>query len=325
METYHLFVVTPYNEESKKVWSDALVPAVNRINELKDYTIEPTRADFELKGLQFKHHLDDHLHDADMCLCDITDTNPNVMYEIGYAHAINKETIIITGDDESIPIDVSDQYVYTYENTNLGKLSLYLETAIDKAVLSVIDKRSSAKHKYEVSCFRDRSASDLGKAFVKAEERIDILETNVKTVISTYKNEIKQALKEHTQLHVRILTLDPDSSFVNNRAEQLGVPTGNYREELHEAIRYFLDEFSSFGERVTLRIYDDFPTQITFIADDLVYSCSIARATRSRKLCTFKLHEYDPGVERSFLFHFEAVWGFGRVYVPVKSSNIEAT
>src|SRR6185436_8301081 len=110
---------------------------------------------------------------------------------------------------------------------------------------------------------------------------------------------LSKAIDRSSTLSVRVLTLNPDSSFVNNRAAQLGVPIGQYREELHESIRRLLSSLEKYGERITLRIYDDFPTQITFMVDDAIYSCSIARAHRSRKLCTFKLHAYDPGAERT--------------------------
>lgn len=322
MDLINLFVITPFTKTAGSVWSKALVPAVERVNSLQRYTVNPTRADFQLKGLEFRQHLHEHLNDSHICVCDITDSNPNVMYEIGYAHARGKKTIIIRQPHQEIPVDLSDKFVQTYEEEKLPKLSLFLENAIVKGIEAIVTKRASTKPAYDVRCFKDREASNLGKAIASAKDHIEILETNVSTVVDAYIKELNRALKRSNRLTVRVLTLDPDSSFVNNRADQLGVPVGQYREELHDAIRRLLIELEPFGDRITLRIYDDFPTQITFMADDEIFSCSIARSNRSRKLCTFNLHSYDPGAERTYLFHFEAVWGFGEVYVPLGKGEV---
>jgi hypothetical protein len=316
MQHFNLFVVTPFSEDSKKVWSEALLPAVLRVNELKSYDIKAIRADFELKGLEFSEHLHKHLRECTICLCDITGANPNVMYEIGFARAIGKKTMMIRQSKQEIPVDISDKFVYTYHMDRLANLSQWLETAIVKAIDAVQAKRTSAKPAYEIICFKDRKSADLGAAIDKAEETIAILETNVSTVADTYLPALRTALDQSEDLTVRVLTLDPDSSFVNNRAIQLGVPVGQYRVELHDSIQRLMTELKPYGRRFTLRIYDDFPTQITFLVDDAIYSCSISRGNRSRKLCTFKIHTYDPGAERTFQFHFEAVWAFGEVYVP---------
>jgi len=312
---YKLFMITPYSCVQCDVWTEALLPAVNRINKLKNYTINPTRADFKLLGLEFEENLHKHLNETDLCLCDITGLNPNVMYEIGYARAIKKKTIIIREGEQDIPVDIQDKYVYSYDTQEMNKLSLYLESAINKGIDVVRTRQTNQQLSYEVICFKDRDSSDLGNKISEAMNQIAILETNVSTVLKTYLEQLKKALNKNKGLSIRILTLDPDSSFVNNRAAQLGVPVGQYREELHDSIRSLLTALQEYGDRINLKIYNDFPTQITFMVDDAIYSCSIARSNRSRKLCTFKLHQFNTGAERTFQFHFEAVWGFGEAYV----------
>lgn len=60
------------------------------------------------------------LEQADFIIVDISRHNPNVMYELGYAHALRKPTIIIADKDEitKIPIDVSGHYVLVYDRNN---------------------------------------------------------------------------------------------------------------------------------------------------------------------------------------------------------------
>lgn len=43
---------------------------------------------------------------ADLIVADMTDRNPNVFYEVGYAHALAKPTILLTREAEDIPFDL---------------------------------------------------------------------------------------------------------------------------------------------------------------------------------------------------------------------------
>jgi hypothetical protein len=43
---------------------------------------------------------------ADLVIADMTDRNPNVFYEVGYAHALGKLTILLTQKADDIPFDL---------------------------------------------------------------------------------------------------------------------------------------------------------------------------------------------------------------------------
>jgi len=73
-------------------------------------------------------------------IAEITPANPNVYYEIGYAHALNKPTILIAERATELPFDVSPFRVLFYENTIAGKkrieegLRRHLEAILGKVV-----------------------------------------------------------------------------------------------------------------------------------------------------------------------------------------------
>lgn len=55
-------------------------------------------------------------------IADITPNNPNVFYEVGYAHGIGKNTILLSDRKrEQLPFDVSGFRTLFYENTIAGK------------------------------------------------------------------------------------------------------------------------------------------------------------------------------------------------------------
>src|SRR5881227_359257 len=60
---------------------------------------------------------------ADLIIADMTGRNANVFYEVGYAHALNKPTILLTQDSEDIPFDLI-QYthiIYSKKISNIRK------------------------------------------------------------------------------------------------------------------------------------------------------------------------------------------------------------
>jgi hypothetical protein len=54
-------------------------------------------------------------------IAEITPPNPNVFYEVGYAHAVNKPTILLAVKGTPLPFDVAGFRILFYENSIGGK------------------------------------------------------------------------------------------------------------------------------------------------------------------------------------------------------------
>jgi hypothetical protein len=63
-------------------------------------------------------------------VCDCTGRNPNVFYEIGIAHTLGREVILITQNAADIPFDLRHLRYVAYLNNAEGRenLSTTLET-----------------------------------------------------------------------------------------------------------------------------------------------------------------------------------------------------
>jgi hypothetical protein len=59
--------------------------------------------------------------DSKLIIAEITPANPNVYFEVGYAHAWNKPTILLARKDTPLPFDVSPFRVLFYEDSIAGK------------------------------------------------------------------------------------------------------------------------------------------------------------------------------------------------------------
>ena len=57
---------------------------------------------------------------ADLIVADVTGKNPNVFYEVGYAHALGKKTILMTQDTDDIPFDLKHYPHIVYSGMPLG-------------------------------------------------------------------------------------------------------------------------------------------------------------------------------------------------------------
>ena len=61
------------------------------------------------------------IEQAEIVVAEITPTNPNVFYELGYAHALGKPTILLAQRGAELPFDIRSFRVVFYNDTIGGK------------------------------------------------------------------------------------------------------------------------------------------------------------------------------------------------------------
>jgi len=99
----------PFAKEFDSVYRDAIVPALHQA----DCTY--TRADEVVQFGIISTQIFTHLAKARFCIADISRKNPNVMYELGIAHTLKKDTVILTCDSfNDTPFDVSHYRIFRY-------------------------------------------------------------------------------------------------------------------------------------------------------------------------------------------------------------------
>jgi hypothetical protein len=117
-EGLRAFVIMPFREPFDSLYSDVIQPVAERSH---DVVVE--RAD-EIKGPGVI--LDDiqrKIERSDLVVAEISESNPNVFYELGYAHALRKPTILLVRRDysDNLPFDVRGFRVIMYHDTIAGK------------------------------------------------------------------------------------------------------------------------------------------------------------------------------------------------------------
>jgi len=68
--------------------------------------------------------IDEAIRRADLVVVDVTSANPNIMYKLGYVHALRKPTIIISEASSlrGIPSDLASFQLLTYDKNDLEPL-----------------------------------------------------------------------------------------------------------------------------------------------------------------------------------------------------------
>ncbi len=64
------------------------------------------------------------LEQAEIVIAEITPANPNVFYELGYAHALGKPTILLARRGAELPFDIQSFRVVFYDDTIGGKVEV---------------------------------------------------------------------------------------------------------------------------------------------------------------------------------------------------------
>jgi hypothetical protein len=124
----NIFVVMQFSKDYNELFEDVIKP----ITEQAGY--ECVRADEYYTTTPILTDIIDSIQNSTAIIAEITPDNPNVFYEIGYSHAINKPTILLCDKKrDKLPFDISGFRTLFYENTIAGKkkveqsLKKYLE------------------------------------------------------------------------------------------------------------------------------------------------------------------------------------------------------
>ncbi len=307
------FIIQPFGVKEtpcgKKVNNNLIYKELKKLETIDpDFPIEVYRADTQKYKRENLHsHVADCIEESHFCIVDLNGGNHNVLYELGYARGLGKKTIILCRSKKEIPGDMNGVMYIEYRDDNLNDLSNkiygHLEK-IDNGVDAIIENDLD-----RVLYLPKRNDDLIRSKLCNASTKIDILQTNLSVLSYEFVDDIVKAMEKNDDVGLRILTLDPQSIFVNYRAHQLGyTKVGIFRDELSNALDNIAFKMESFKSRVRIKTYDDFPTQIAFHIDSEILACVVSATGRSRDNCAFLLPDSMLGAHKSFVEHFENLW-----------------
>ena len=111
VDSKNVFVLMPFEERFQALYYKVIKPVV----ELLGYSI--SKADENLSIGTVIEQIQQSIRDARLVVADVSGKNANVFYELGYAHGVNQNVLIMTTKTDDVPFDISHirYFQYSYE------------------------------------------------------------------------------------------------------------------------------------------------------------------------------------------------------------------
>lgn len=107
-ETPFAFVIMPFDKEFDDAYKLGIKAAA------KNASVKAERLDEQMYGEGMMDRIYRQIDTADIIVADLSKRNPNVFYELGYAHAKDKLCILLTKDVNDIPFDLKHKRHIVY-------------------------------------------------------------------------------------------------------------------------------------------------------------------------------------------------------------------
>lgn len=101
---------------------DGVFEAISRA--AAEYDLQCTRADNIWQNPAIIDDVVELIDRSRVVICDCSGRNPNVFYEMGIAHTLGREVVLITQSDHDIPFDVRHLRYVRYLDNNEGRENL---------------------------------------------------------------------------------------------------------------------------------------------------------------------------------------------------------
>ena len=118
-----VFVLMPFSDSFDDVYEVAIQPACEAAGAYAE------RVDKQIFAGSIFDRVYNQIAKADVIVADMSERDPNVFYEVGYAHALGKTTILLTRDEADIPFDLRQDSHVVYR-ASLAKLKAELERRV---------------------------------------------------------------------------------------------------------------------------------------------------------------------------------------------------
>lgn len=173
------FVVMPFSED----WSQTIFNYIKKITSMFD--LQASRAD-SVSGHIIIEDIWRLINEARIVIVDVSSNNPNVFYELGIAHTLGKDIILLAQTVDNIPFDISSyrHIIYTYSPETYEILEKQLSNHIKEIIKNsptgnpvlddTIQKLEYWKtQEYDYDCLIKTGKLQLIQKFVNVDELSD--------------------------------------------------------------------------------------------------------------------------------------------------------
>lgn len=132
------FVMMPFASPLGGYYESVYRPAIEKAG------LRPVRADAEIFGAgKIMDQIWSGIRGAKVLVAELTTRNPNVFYELGLAHALEKPVVLVSSNEEDVPFDLHHIRVIYYEVSD-PFWGQKLITKVAENILSAIENPEEA-------------------------------------------------------------------------------------------------------------------------------------------------------------------------------------
>ncbi|WP_462156087.1 hypothetical protein [Pseudoalteromonas piscicida] len=200
------FVLMPFSAELQEVYEYLIKEGLKQFFEVK-------RADDIRSQGSILKDIVQGIESSDLILADLTDSNPNVYYELGIAHSLQKKVILITQSIDDLPFDLRSYRVipYTVHFTKMNEAKQELKDLAEGAYKGTIPFGNPVKDYCSTVSFDDlnkveslpevANKSELGLLdhHIEIEEKFNTLTELVSEVGHSLTNDLVPKINESTK------------------------------------------------------------------------------------------------------------------------------
>ena len=141
------FVMMPFAEPLGSYYATVYQPAIEKAR------LKAIRADAEIFGTgKIMDQIWNGIHNARVLVAELTGRNPNVLYELGLAHALRKPVVLVSSNKDDVPFDVQHVRVIYYDVRD----PFWGTKLIDKVAENIL---SALKNPNEAILFAEKAKS----------------------------------------------------------------------------------------------------------------------------------------------------------------------
>lgn len=139
------FIMMPFGDPLGQYFGTIYEPAVKKAG------LRPVRADDDIFGTgKIIDQVWRGITESKVLIAELTSRNPNVFYELGLAHALQKPVVLVSSNEEDVPFDLQHIRVIYYDMVD----PFWGEKLIEKVaenILSALSNPEEAIFKYPVA------------------------------------------------------------------------------------------------------------------------------------------------------------------------------
>lgn len=215
------FVMMPFSDQGdypkghfQKVYEQIFVPAITKAGykpyRVDENTISDSIIDKIFEGVQ----------NCEMALCDLSNRNPNVLYELGLRHAYNKPVVLVKDERTANIFDVSVISTVPYESNRLYENVLEAQEKISESLKST----GKGNDLSLVQFVRAREAS-FNDIKVNKDDSLNIMLQSIMKELQRLNNRPETFSKEYVKtpdfMEISIPMKSKDRGYINDMISDL--------------------------------------------------------------------------------------------------------